>query len=471
MKIPDQMIRRLLYLLLTVTMLATPGAANDAELLRAPLPRNSSMTDTKAIPRDPDLKLVFEGDWSRITDKDYKTKLKNLFYEFYPRIYARWGTGAENKKIKFYADPDPDAVGWSCGDEIGVGIGYANEYPEDIGFFAHELTHQIQSYECPSDWFCEGMASYGGFRYFHWAHEDTLTLIDQHADSIADWRYEPYGDCLLFFAYLDSKYPTRKNSDGSISYGLIDAINFGYKNGTIKSDAKPGKKGTSFNKVVKKITGVNTIEKIRQRYVKECMNGTWVFTGFADYEDNFLTEEVDRDLPVYFPVLEEAPATDPVAKKTSKIIKFKDNIFAGAKVIRSSGFLNDEEQDAFLIDDDRNTKWCSTTDSTSDMAYAIEGARHYILIDLGEKRSFNAYTVYNAGSVEDHSSNASSWSLLVSDDCKIFTPVDYQVGSAYDAASFETNEVSCRYVLLKVFAPDDGGGTVRLYELEAGMKK
>ena len=37
--------------------------------------------------------------------------------------------------------------------------------------------------------------------------------------------YQQYRNNKWFFAYMDSKYPTRKNADGTLKLGLIDSIN------------------------------------------------------------------------------------------------------------------------------------------------------------------------------------------------------------------------------------------------------
>ena len=56
-----------------------------------------------------------------------------------------------------------------------------NNNPREIGYFTHELTHAVQQYGNVSSsskaWWVENMANYGGFRYYHWAHEDTAQNI------------------------------------------------------------------------------------------------------------------------------------------------------------------------------------------------------------------------------------------------------------------------------------------------------
>ena len=91
-----------------------------------------------------------------------------------------------------------------------------------------------------------------------------------------------------------------------------------------------------------------------------------------------------------------------------------------------------------------------------------------IVLDLGSLKTFSSYTLYNAGVMEDESYNATSWELLWSNDTNYFVPLDYQKDCKENVATFETGEVTCRYILLKLYVPDSGPGTVRLYELTAG---
>lgn len=65
-------------------------------------------------------------------------------------------------------------------------------------------------------------------------------------------------------------------------------------------------------------------------------------------------------------------------------------------------------------------------------------------------------------------SGTTSWELLWSNTPNHFVPLDYQKDCKENAVTFETGEVTCRYIMLKIYTPDNGPGTVRLYELQAG---
>ena len=86
---------------------------------------------------------------------------------------------------------------------------------------------------------------------------------------------------------------------------------------------------------------------------------------------------------------------------------------------------------------------------------------------LAAKRSFKI-PAYNGGSLEDESYNSTSWEILWSSSGDQFKPLDYQKDCKENVATFETGEVTCRYIMLKIYTPDSGTGTVRLYELCAG---
>ncbi len=486
----------------TVTEMVTASTpAADADVTYAPyscfvgerllpaLETNSSMD----APRDhgSEFQLVFEGDWDQVTDPDYQRRLENTFYAVYPKLYARWGTGAEPKTIRFIADSSYDGVAASWDNCIEVSTDYANEAPLDLGYFVHELTHNVQSYN-GMDWWCENMASYAGFRYFHWSYADAVKLPDPCSDEIHDWRYKPYGECMLFYSYLDTKFPTGQGPAGERIPGLLDAIHFAVKDGTITEEGDPADPDTPFNRVVRSVTGAETIEELRQRFISELDSREWIFTGFADIPDLFVTDGAGDSITEY-PVLDMRM---PVPSASNAIESYltpaplseigsgsrepdhagiepiapEDSVFKGAAVVRSSGFIHDGEQDAFLVDGDLTTKWCAEAGNVSDKAYALRGVEHFMILDLGEEKHFDTYTLYNGGSKEISEFNASCWELLVSRDGEMFYRVDFASNAGYDMVTRTVTPVSARYVMLRVYRADNGGGTVRLYELTAGPR-
>ena len=229
--------------------------------------------------------ILFTGDWNDVTVDGYLEELTKLFYNSYPRLYQRWGNGTEPTTITFKADKNYSGVAYCQGTTVCVSTKYANSHPTDIGFFSHEITHSVQQYSGKLNygddvaWWTENMANYGGFRYFHWSNPKYVQVYEATDETLQDWGYEQYGNNKWFFAYMDSRYPTRKNADETLKYGLIDSINKLIKdNNTGKTYTDdPYDTTTPFNNVVKQITGYDCIESLRKKYVEELKAGTWTF--------------------------------------------------------------------------------------------------------------------------------------------------------------------------------------------------
>ena len=367
--------------------------------------------------------ILFTGDWKDVTVDGYLEELTKLFYNSYPRLYQRWGNGTEPTTITFKADKNYDGVAYCQGTTVCVSTKYANSHPNDIGFFSHEITHSVQQYSGKLNygddvaWWTENMANYGGFRYFHWSNPKYVQVYEATDTSLQDWGYEQYGNNKWFFAYMDSKYPTRKNADGTLKYGLIDSINKLIKDNNTGSTYTddPYNTTTPFNKVVKDITGYDCIESLRKKYVEELKAGTWTFKGFGDYEDNWLTENIEGIANSEYPMVGEKIHGNKTAAKLSNVINDDTNLCLGAKVFDCSGFTNDSENASMLIDGKLGTKWCATSSNVTKGQYKLNGVKHWIQIDLGSEKEFNTYTLYNTQSKEGFG-NATEWEILTSND-------------------------------------------------------
>lgn len=414
---------------------------------------------------DSEYKLLYTGDWDLITASGYQESLTRLFYNSYPKIYTRFATGAEPKTITFEADKSYDGVAYAIGTKIVVSVDYANSNPGDIGFFSHEITHSAQQYGNNLNygddaWWTENLANYGGFRYFHWASAEYVQVYTADDTSLQDWGYEAYGNNKWFFAYMDAKYPTTKES-----YGLIDSINRLVKNNTgAQLNDDPYDTTSRFNQVVKEITGFDCMESLRLQYVKELKEGTWAFTGFGNYPDNFITENLPNvENPVY-PMV-SAPVHGEKTAKAESAVTTGDNLCANATIYKVSGQVNNSERAALLIDGNASTKWCSTTGSISNQQYSLDGTRQWVIIDLGAEKNFNTYTILNTKTVEPGYGNMTEWELLISSDANTWTSVDYQPSCNRNKASFNIGNQHARYIMLRIYNPDDSqAGTVRLYE-------
>ena len=426
--------------------------------------RGNSVTDSE-------FKALFVGDWDKVTAKGYKEALYNAFYEVYPRQYKRWGTGSEPKKIFVRADKGEKGVAYTSGSSIVISVDWMNNNPREIGYFTHELTHAVQQYGNVSSsskaWWVENMANYGGFRYYHWAHEDTAQIYYANDTSLQDWGYEAYGNNKWFFSYMDSKYPTTKDSNGNVKYGLIDSLNHLLKdNKGTRYDDNPYDTSTPWNQLVKKITGYDCIESLRLHYVEELKNGTWKFTGFGNYSDNWITTDLPGVPNIDYPAFVGKKHGNTTGTKLSSAVTSGTNLLSGATIISESGYTKDGESSSKLIDGDLSTKWCATSGNVVNQAYALSGAQHFVKIDLGSTKTFNTYTLYNTQSKEGFG-NTTEWEVLVSNDGKEWKSVDYQVNQNDAISSFDIGKQTARYIVFKIFNSDNGGvGTVRLYELQ-----
>jgi len=438
------------------------------------------ITDQKSF--KPDYELEFTGDWAMIKQDRYIYDLHELFYNVYARLYARWGTGSEPKKITFRADYSYDGIAYASGTSVTVSVNYANANPYDIGFFSHEITHSVQQfnfvygenvqdgynqqYGKHNAWFTENMANYGGFRYFHWADSRWVQVYQPTDVSLQDWGYHPYGNNKWFFAYMDYKYPTLKKADGSRDPGLLDTLVTRIKQRKLDTD-RPNVPETKFNQTIKEVTGLATMEALRQQFVAELKAGTFNFKGFRDYPCNFMTEGLRGVPDPDYPMVTSKTHGDKTAAALPTVIKGKDgNLVIGASIHRFSGQTKEQEAVELLIDGNENTKWCATPDNVVDKYYQLQQVPQFVIIDLGEKKTFNTYTIINAGDKEIMAYNTREWEICISDDAREWTSIDYQNNNNKSEVSFNVGQQSARYILIKVFGPmqQTNGNTVRIYE-------
>ena len=415
--------------------------------------------------------IVFHGDWDHIQKPSYQEEMAEMFKTTYPRLYNRWGMGDAPATILFQADAeDKESVAYSYGNHVVVTVDYANLAPYDLGCIAHELTHCVQGYSgklnYDSDaWWTENMANYGRFRYYHWADQSQMEPSSTQARDWMDWGYRPYGNCQWFFAYMDDRYPTTLDAQGQLQYGLIDSIHQLIRsNEGPELDDDPFDPSTPFNQRVYAVTGYETMEALRLRFVQELQESTWTFTGFQGYPDNFLTENLPNVPNPQYPSWEQAihrsgaaPIMDPITQG--------ENLCAGAAILEATGYTNHMEGPELLIDGDFNTKWCCTMDRVTSMKHGMDGAKQWIVIDLGAEKPFNTYTIVNTRKIEPYYGNMVEWELMVSSDGESWHSVDYQSHCDEDLATFYIGEQNSRYLLLKIYNPDNGErGTIRLYE-------
>lgn len=428
-------------------------------------------------PRSDSYHLMLAGDWDIIGNDGYKQSMIDLFYSVYPRLIARWGIGTEPDVIIFYADTTYDGVAYASGNTVTVATDYARENPHDIGFFSHELTHNAQQYNFKygdDAWWTENMATYGGFRHFHWSDPNYIQLVDKTEESVYYWpsevdetTYGPYGNgCKWFFAYMDYHWPTTQGPNGERINGLIDTINFEIKKGRLTGGSdNPTDKNNVFNKIVKEVTGYDCMEDIRKKYAEEFKSGAWDFKGFRDYDGNFVVENLPGVPNPQYPMIADKNPGDKTAAKLETPVTEGTNLALGATIHKVSGEENSKELGSMLVDGNLKTKWCCTSGAASDKTYSLDGAKQWIVLDLGEKKTFNTYTIYNT-KTQETGGNTTEWEILLSDDAKTWVSVDYQPDCNDNIVSFNIGTQSARYILLKGYTVDTGAGTIRLYEFQ-----
>lgn len=458
--------------------------------------------------------LWLEGCWERVKDPDYLDMIIYEFYSCYPQILRRFAVlGNEPTAITVYIE-DTDGVAWAAGNRIGIGLGWVNEKPthklNEIGFLSHELGHSAQQfagklnygedtrYDLNGDgkidykgegvdgdeeweaWFTEQMASYAGLRYYHWGTTaEAIDLEKLTPEHNYYFNWSGYGNCGVFFAYVDWYYPTvDKNGDGKITdgeRGVIDALYWLIKNSNKLLYDNPYDPDIPFNQTVKSATGGKyaNLPEIYEDFVKDMKSGAWVFTGFADYRDNFLSENIpgvkNPDYPVYKKVLpgdttNEAKLQSGV-KADSVVLPSGENVLKGATVVSYSGKHNDEEGVETLFDGDLETYWRATS-SERNADYFLKQIAHGFVIDLGEVKTFDTYAMVNAGINKTDSFNTASWEILVSEDGKTWKSVDYQEDKGADAVTVGIGTQKARYIEVRIFDTDaNHSGTVRIHEM------
>ncbi len=427
-------------------------------------------------PRSDTYHLMLAGDWDYITDPDYKQNMIDQFYEVYPRLMARWGTGSEPKTITFHADSTYNGVAYASGQQIVVSTDYASKNPTDLGYLSHEMTHSVQQYNFKYDggWWTENLASYGRFRYFEWCYADQIKKYNKNDSSLYFWpsddktTWHPYGNgCLWFFAYMDYRWPTTQDANGNRVNGLIDIINFEIKGGRLTGgEDNPYDKDSVFNQIVKEVTGYDCIEDIRKQYEEDFKSGAWDFNGFANYEGNFMTENLPGVPNPNYPMITDKLIGDKTADKLDTPVTEGENLMAGATVPQKSGQTSDTEAAEKLIDGDLTTRWYSSVGTAKDKTYSLDGTKQWIVMDLGEKKTFNTYTIYNT-KTQVNQPNMTEWTISISDDGHNWKIVDYQVDCDEDIVSFDIGTQSARYIMLRGYNVDSNRtGAIRLYEFQ-----
>jgi len=135
----------------------------------------------------------------------------------------------------------------------------------------------------------------------------------------------------------------------------------------------------------------------------------------------------------------------------------KPSLLKGAKILATSGEVNEREKASNLIDGNTDTKWCDTNN-----------APNYTSFDLGTTKTINGWRLVNAGKESDsyitrgcllqgRNSLTEEWQTL-----------DLLDGNKSDDVERTFKPVTARYIRLFVTGPEQefGEGATRIYELE-----
>ncbi len=410
------------------------GEAFDRQVSWDAATRNVILQSVNAY--GPDLyRLIFTGDWSSLSNADQWKKEITSQFGIYAKLCARWGsTGQESHTVVVQADR---SYSGSVSTDVSRGVvrvstTYLDKHPKDAGLFTREFMRFTQSYgSFQTTWWTQQLAAYARFRYYSDVSYDKKdTLIRNWG-----WGNSPYAGCEWFYAYLDQKYPTTRNQNNEVQLGLLDSLHLAIKNGTITSDGGNSHTDANFNAVVKAITGYDTMEQLRQKYVKDLDAGDWTFNGFSGYADRFLTDNVSVT----------------VDTKTAS-----DNLLSGAKVLRWMGSVYEGHGPSCLVDGNLDTSFQPGFSDT---------ARPYVILDLGSSRTIRSYSLLTNSYGTQALGNVGSWELLVSNDASTWEVADTRIGQTRGRISCDTKPVTGRYVMLRITGLGEGGYFPILYEL------
>ena len=403
--------------------------------------------------------------WELIPDPAYWNEVEETFNTVYPRLWARWGGDVAQKEITVnvkkilpLSGDRKEAPMWTGSTNydhqkqlwernIEISANFKDVAPTPC--FAHELGHVVQIYSgLDSSWWIETLASYASFRYCFYADDGVLArgALRYIGDDqgLRNWRFEnDYYTAYWFFAYMDSRYPTTPQG-----YGLIDSIHFAMASKQITSD---NINDPNLNAVVKRVTGLSSIEQVRQQYVKELDAGTWAFNGFGGYADNYITENIPGvPNPTY-------PTVDGLS------------LCAGAYTYAVSGQASSGTAANNLVDGNLSTKWQAAQSDATNRDHMSRDAQHDLCISLSKPVVFDTYVLYHAGSQgEDSQQNTVSWRLKYYDsEKKQWKTLDTVSGNTQDVTTRKVISVTTKNLWLEILDPSGtGDGTVRLYELE-----
>lgn len=136
----------------------------------------------------------------------------------------------------------------------------------------------------------------------------------------------------------------------------------------------------------------------------------------------------------------------------------KANILKAEQIIAYSGFTNDKEKPALLVDGDENTKWCD-----------ISRLPNYVDFDLGKETAISGWKLVNAAQESGNYVTATCFLQGRNSTDEAWETLDFISGNKRNVVKRSiTDGKKVRYLRLMVAQPvqTPGGSDTRIYELE-----
>ena len=146
----------------------------------------------------------------------------------------------------------------------------------------------------------------------------------------------------------------------------------------------------------------------------------------------------------------------PNAQTTAAATQPQVNLLRDAKVIATSGEVNNSESAAMLMDGDPDTKWCDA-----------QAAPNYVVFDFGKPTTITRWRVLSAAC--EQSAYITRTCLLQgrNSDTEEWQTLDMFEGNRNNYTDRSFTATSVRYLRLFVIAPTQGqDSAARIYELE-----
>lgn len=430
------------------------------------------LTEPAYIVHAEEYRMVCDGDWGLLENADMQAQMQFVFSQVYPRLDARWGRQDALRQSVVRVQIMPQAVvggeimgGYATFEKdswnryVVIGAEDNNQRQDRLAVLVHELGHVVECYEnFQSDWWTESLAEYGVWRYFSWTEPQFMTMndnrnlfnVDLLASEWKDWGWAAYGKSELFFTYMDSRYPTIIDASGKKVYGLIDSIHVAIQEQKIQNDKADN---PQFNAIVKRITGLDTMEQLRCQFVSELETGSWKFNGFAGYPDNVITENLPGVQNPSYPAQ-----------------SLTGNLCNGAMIYRCSGASSGNSCAEFLVDNDLDTKWsAAAADANRQDSWLGPDTQHYVIFNLGNEVELDAYAIYHAGTKEDSSRNTARWNVFYWDyPAQEWKTIDRDyVNKANENITTRVFEpIRTQYLYFELLDSDQtGSGNANIYEI------